>query len=152
MCVLTAVWKCLLNTAELPLPVVSLNTQYIYLSVQDLPSHSTSICTLMPKKPREINVTHQWFTFGMITGLNLLSRRYCWECTNEMLSLLQHKPSLHDECELHVNKVLTCFDLKLRDVSPIKPAERNRHTLLFSSQQNKLSNCPSDSRLCKNCF
>lgn len=41
------------DTPELPLPIVSLNTQYIGLSVRDLPLHSTSFCTLMPKKAEE---------------------------------------------------------------------------------------------------
>lgn len=57
--------------------------------------HSARWCQ---KKQRRINVTHQWFTFSMITGLKLLSQRYCRACTNEMLSLLRHNPSLHDEC------------------------------------------------------
>lgn len=51
--------------------------------MQDLALHSTSICTAMPNKQREINATHQWFTFSMITGLSSLSRRYCWKCTSK---------------------------------------------------------------------
>ena len=37
----------------------------------------------MPNKQREINATHQWFTFNMITGLSLLSWHYCWKCSSK---------------------------------------------------------------------
>lgn len=93
-------------------------------------------------------MTHQWFTFNMITGLNLLNQRYCPACTNLMRSLLQHNPSSHDKCGLQAE--LSCFDLKPGDVCLINvQSKTDTH---WTSQLNKLGNCSPDSQACKPCF
>lgn len=67
------------DTPELPSPAVTSNTQYICLSVEDLPLHWTSLCTgACQEKQGRIHRAHQWFALSVIAGLSFLSRVLLW--------------------------------------------------------------------------